>query len=94
MTLQPTLREDFRDLIAECWSVEAATKRLQDEYGVGQSDDVDNDFWLGLAATQHRLGHVADGVIERALGIAKSAAELDRWPSADRNRRAAAWGTN
>jgi hypothetical protein len=51
--------EDFRDLIAEGLSAHEATLRLVGEYGVDGSDEDENDFWLGLAATQHRLGHIA-----------------------------------
>lgn len=47
----------------------------------------DNDFWLGLAATQHRLGHIAPEVIERALAIARDPSELARWEPGDRPQR-------
>ena len=61
------LREDFRDLIAQGVSAESATARLVSEYGVGGGDDEwDADFWIALGATQHRLGHLAPGVIDQA----------------------------
>lgn len=84
------VREDFRELIAEGLSAEAATQRLRAEYGIGSGGDSDNDFWLGLAATQHRVGHVAPGVIDRALRIVEEPAELERWEAKHRTRRLAA----
>lgn len=84
------VREDFRDFIAEGLSAQHATTRLQQEYGVEGADVDDNDFWLGLAAVQHKLGHVVDGAIERALAIIDSPEELERWPIAERKRRTAA----
>jgi len=47
----------------------------------------DNDFWLALASTQHRLGHVATGTIERALQILDDPEELARWDPKARMRR-------
>jgi hypothetical protein len=73
-------------------SAETATRRLEEHYGVGQDQDFDNDFWLGLAATQHRLGHVDEYVIQQALAIIDSSAELQRWQPADRRRRSAVLG--
>ncbi|MCK5927079.1 MAG: hypothetical protein KAG80_02680 [Nocardioides sp.] len=84
------IREDFRDLIAEGLSADEATGRLHDDYGIGPGGVDDNDFWLGLAAAQHRIGHVADGVLDRALEIIGDPAELERWDPKDRTRRRAA----
>jgi len=84
------IREDFRALIAEGLSADAATQRLHDEYGIGSGDNGDNDFWIGLAATQHQVGHVAPSVIDRALRIVEDPAELERWDIKHRARRAAA----
>ncbi len=84
------IREDFRDLIAEGLTADESTRRLYDEYGIGPGGVDDNDFWLGLASAQHRLGHVADGIIERALEIIDDPAELERWSPKERTRRGAA----
>lgn len=84
------IREDFHDLIAEGLSADEATRRLHDEYGIGPGGVDDNDFWLGLAAAQHRVGHVAGGVIDRALEIINDPEELERWSPKDRTRRRAA----
>lgn len=61
------LREEFRDLIAAGRSAEEATAELVESHGAGDGDLEVHDFWLALAATQHALGHVGAGVIERAL---------------------------
>lgn len=61
-----------------------------DDYGIGRGGVDDNDFWLGLAAAQHKIGHLGDGVLERALTIIDDPRELERWQSADRRRRRAA----
>lgn len=84
------IRGDFRGLIADGLSAEDATRRLQDEYGVGDRGTDDNDFWLGLAAAQHSTGHVSPGVIDRAISIIDSPSELERWAPPNRNPRNAA----
>ncbi len=89
-TMRPTLRADFCDLIADGLSAADATRRLRDEYGVGDRGADDNDFWLGLAAAQHSTGHVSPEVIERAIRIIDSPSELERWEPPDRNPRKAA----
>src|SRR5262245_40768679 len=61
------LREELRDLIADGHSANDATNKLVDDYGIGRGGVDDNDFWLGLAAAQHKIGHLGDGVLERAL---------------------------
>ncbi len=83
-------REDFRELIAGGMSADDATQRLTDEHGIKPDGADDNDFWLGLAATQHRLGHVSPQVVERALAIIADPNELARWDLKDRTRRASA----
>lgn len=83
------VREGFRDLIAERLDATQATERLVEEFGIGQGRD-DNDFWLGLAATQHKVGHVVPDVLDRALSIIDSRSELERWEPAQRTRRKAA----
>lgn len=83
------LREDFRDLIAEGLDADQATRRLKEEYGVGKRGADDHDFWLALAAVQHKIGHVSPTVIRRALEIIDDPAEMDRWAPQDRGRRVA-----
>jgi hypothetical protein len=83
------IRDDFRDLIAYGLSSEDATLRLMEEYGVGGRGTDDNDFWLGLAAAQHSIGHVVPEVIDRATAIIDGPEEFERWTSQDRMRRQA-----
>ncbi|WP_183099603.1 hypothetical protein [Nocardioides pelophilus] len=84
------VREGFRDLIAEGVAPAQATQRLVEEYGVGQNGPDDNDFWFGLASTQHRLGHIVPEVIGRAFDLIDDPSELARWEPAQRTRRKAA----
>ena len=84
------VREDFRDLIATGLTADQATARLRKEHAVEQMGVDANDFWLALAATQHKVGHVAEHVLERALGIIDDPVEVERWAPKDRGRRAAA----
>jgi Domain of unknown function (DUF4259) len=84
------IRDDLRDLIAEGVSAEAATSRLREEYGIGDGGPDDHDFWLGLAAAQHSIGHVDENVRSRAMDIIDAPEELQRWQPKDRRRRQAA----
>jgi len=84
------IRDDLRDLIAEGTSAENATSRLRDEYGIGEGGADDHDFWLGLAAAQHSIGHVDEAVRSRAIEIIEAPEELERWQPKDRKRRQAA----
>ena len=84
----PGVRDDFRDLVAHGATPAEATEEILAEYSVGIPGDPDNnDLWLGLAATQHKTGHVVPEVIGRALAIAESTKELERWLPADRKGR-------
>lgn len=87
------LRGDFRDLVAAGLTAQEATQRLMSDYSIGDGGVDDHDFWLALAAVQHQCGHVASGVVERALRIIDDPAELDRWAGGDRRRRAAVLDT-
>lgn len=84
------VREEFRDLIAAGKSADEATAGLVESYGAADVDLEDHDFWLALAATQHSLGHVGTGVIERAVAIIDDPEELERWDPSDARRRRAA----
>lgn len=83
------VREEFRDLIAAGKSADVATAELVESYGAAEADLEDHDFWLALAATQHSLGHVGTGVIERAIAIIDDPEELERWDPSDARRRRA-----
>ena len=87
MTTPPTCVRNFRDLIADGVAPAQATQRLTEEYGIGRTGDDHNDFWLGLAATQHKLGHVVPDVLDRTLAIIDDPGELERWEPAQKRRR-------
>src|SRR3712207_965408 len=82
------VRENFRDLVAAGLTPEVATERLIADWEASKLNVDDNDFWLGLADTQHRLGHVVPEVVAHALAITEDPAELERWPAELRQRRA------
>ncbi len=72
------VRDDYRELIGEGVSGTEATRRLVEEYRP-DDDPSDTVFWLGLAATQWRLGRLEEGVKERALRIIEDETDLRRW---------------
>jgi hypothetical protein len=82
------IRDDYRDLIGNGLTAEAASAKVIDEYCVDDPSDADNnDVWLGLAAVQHQIGHIAQHVIDTALTITGSPEELERWDPEDRKQR-------
>jgi hypothetical protein len=84
------LRDEFRDLIAEGLAPAEATARLVADYGVGPGGADDNDFWLGLAVTAHKLGRLTEDVRRIAMRILDDPAELARWPDSSKRQRNAA----
>ncbi len=72
------VRDDYRELIGEGVSGTEATRRLVEEYRPDDDPD-DTGFWLGLAATQWRLGRLEDTVKARALQVIEDGADLRRW---------------
>lgn len=87
------VRGEFRDLIGAGETAETASAKILGGSIPGTEvaiDPDDNDIWLGLAATQHKTGHIVPEVIERALRIVESQCELERWELPDRRRRATA----
>lgn len=85
------VRGEFRDLIGAGETAETASAKILGGSIPGPEAEIDpddNDIWLGLAATQHKTGHIVPEVIERALQIIDSQDELERWELLDRKRRA------
>lgn len=81
------VKGDFRDLIAEGLDPGQATARLVAEYGVGSDPDIDNDFWLALAVTGHKIGRLTEATLTAAIRIIDDPAELARWPEPSRRQR-------
>lgn len=77
--LASDLRDDYRDLIAGGVSPADATQRLIAEYKPDHDPDDGPVFWLALAATQWRLGHLDESVKQRALQIIDNGDNLRRW---------------
>jgi len=59
--LAADVRDEFTDLIGDGLSAAAATKRLVTE----SSEEIEDEptvFWIALAATQWKIGHVVESV--------------------------------
>lgn len=87
--LAADLRDEFRDLIGEGLTTEAAVNRLQTEHKSSLRDpDEEPVFWLALADTGWRLGRLDDKVLENTLRVIDSGQDLARWEdAADRRKR-------
>ena len=88
------VRVEFRDLIADGLSSEAASAKVITDNAVPvpphADPDVAADFWVGLALAQHELGRLQPEVHRAALLAAADPRELERWKPADRAKRKAA----
>ncbi len=86
------VRDDYRELIGQGVTGTEATRRLVEEYRPDDDPD-DTGFWLGLAATQWKLGRLEDTVKARALQVIEDGTDLRHWEDATpqdvRKRRAA-----
>jgi len=87
--LAADLRSEFRDLIGEGLTTEAAVNRLKTEYKSSLRDpDEESVFWLALADTGWQLGRLDDSVLQNALRVIDSGQDLARWEDvADRKKR-------
>ena len=87
--LAADLRGEFRDLIGEGLTTEAAVNRLQGEHESSVRDpEEESVFWLALAETGWRLGRLQDTVLKNALRVIDSGQDLSRWEdAADRKKR-------
>jgi hypothetical protein len=87
--LAADLRGEFRELIGEGLTTEAAVNRLKTEYKSSLRDpDEESVFWLALADEGWRLGRLDDKVLENALRVIESGQDLARWVNApDRRKR-------
>ena len=87
--LAADVREEFRDLIGDGLTTEAAVNRLRKEYKSSLRDrDEESVFWLALADTAWRLGRLDDTVLKNALRVIDSGQDLTRWEDGpDRKKR-------
>jgi hypothetical protein len=87
--LAADLRGEFRELIGEGLTTEAAVKRLKTEYKSSLRDpDEESVFWLSLADTGWRLGRLDEEVLNNAVRVIESGQDLARWENAaDRKKR-------
>lgn len=87
--LAADVREEFRNLLGEGLTTEAAVNRLRKEYKSSLRDrDEEPVFWLALADTAWRLGRLDDTVLQNALRVIDSGQDLSRWEDGpDRKKR-------
>ena len=82
------LQEDLRDLLADGVSPVSATALLASDYGITAVAGSDaNDFWLALAVSQHKVGHIDPEARACAIGVIDDPNELARWEPGDRRKR-------
>ncbi len=83
------LRSDFRDLIGEGHTAEAALDRLMEEYDASFADaDEGPVCWLAVAETAWKLGRPVARATTEALRVIESGADLQRWDDPrDRKKR-------
>ena len=88
--LAADLREDFRNHIGEGLKPSVAVARLLAEYGSPWADRYDESvFWLVVADTAWKTGHIDSEIVRKALQIIEAGADLDRWDGKDRRKREA-----
>ncbi|HSE31027.1 MAG TPA: hypothetical protein VLA93_05585 [Pyrinomonadaceae bacterium] len=87
--LAADLRSEFRELIGEGLTTEAAVDRMKTEYQSSLRDpDEESVFWLAVADTGWRLGRLDNTVLQNALRVIDSAQDLAKWDDAtDRRKR-------
>jgi len=86
------VRGDFRELIEDGLSDQAATAEILERYREVASDaDEATAFWTGLAAVQSRLGRLQFEVRDRAIALIDGGGDIHLWKSSsDEGRRRAA----
>src|ERR1700690_2296461 len=74
------LRGDFRDLVGQGLSADAALERLESEYASSLRDsDEASVFWLAIAYAAWQLGRPVERATAQALRIVSSGSDLPRW---------------
>lgn len=73
-------RDEFSDLLAEGRSAQEATTILEQRWApAGDTIDLEPVFWIALAASQHRMGHLTIEVRDKAIAIIDSGRDLQRF---------------
>src|ERR1700677_819244 len=89
--LAADVRDEFRDLIGAGLSSTEAVEKLLGEYASSVDDDNEKSvFWIALALTQWKLGHLEERTKNEALRLIAAGEDLKRWDDPnDRKKRAA-----
>ena len=78
--LASDLRADFKDLIGDGLSPEAALDQLKREHAAVLKDqDEEPVFWLALADTAWKLGLLPSELRDRAINVIESGRDAKRW---------------
>jgi len=78
--LASDIRGDWRDLIGDGMTPEAATQRILSDYAASLNDpDESSVVWLALALTQWKTGRLLDDVGRTAIDVIDRGADLHRW---------------
>lgn len=74
------VQSDYKELIGNGCSPAQATDVLVQQYkDVVRDESESSVFWLALAVTQWKTGHVKESVIEKVISVIDTGAELKRW---------------
>ncbi|MCW5753516.1 MAG: DUF4259 domain-containing protein [Phycisphaeraceae bacterium] len=74
---------EFRELIAQGLSPEAATARVLEEMDTSDVFGEQPSLWFGLAAEQVKLGRLVEEVRAKSLELIDSGADLQAWRDVD-----------
>lgn len=82
------IRDQFRELIGDGKSTEAATKQILVDYDDTLDDEDEGpSFWIALAATQSQCGRLMDRIGDKAVKIIDKGGDLARWKALDGNAK-------
>jgi hypothetical protein len=89
--LAADLRGEFRDLIGDGLTADAALERLESRFASSLQDPEEAPvFWLSIAHTAWKIGRPIERATNEALRAISAGLDLKRWPDeADRSKRAA-----
>lgn len=80
------IRDTFRDHLVKGLSADAATGLIIKEYQSSIKDPEEGPtFWIGLAATQWKLGRLLPEIKGKALAVLEQGGDLARWEDSGAN---------
>jgi hypothetical protein len=80
------VRDSYRDLVGDGKTAAEASELLLNEWSKSLEDpDEGPVFWLALAATQWKCGHLQPNVLRQALHVIDGGSDLSRWDTGSRD---------